>query len=395
MRTAIIGGGAAGFFAAVNLKEMVPQMEVTIFERNRHILKKVEISGGGRCNCTNTFEDVSDLSNVYPRGYRLLKRLFNIFGPIDAYQWFERHGVPLMVQPDHCVFPASQDSHSIMECLSATALRHGVRVETSHRIESIIELDDFDFVVVASGGSPHRKGLEWLYGLGHDITDPVPSLFSLSVADDNLRELMGTVCSQSTVLIEGTKYRSSGSVLITHWGLSGPAILRLSSYGARYLHDKSYNGFLVVNWLGEKEESIREMITSTHTLNPRKQVHSTPPEGMPRRLWQYLLSKSIGDKSEFRWQEIGKKDLNRIVSTLSCDRVPISGRAPFHDEYVTCGGVSLTSVDSRTLESKVRKGMYFAGEVLDIDGVTGGFNFQAAWTTAYVVSSSIASSVMS
>ena len=393
MRTAIIGGGAAGFFAAVNIKEMVPQMGVTIFERNRRILRKVEISGGGRCNCTNTFEGVSDLSSVYPRGHRLLKRLFNIFGPHDAYSWFERHGVPLTVQSDHCVFPASQDSHSITECLSASARRLGVRVETSHGIESMADLEGFDFVVLASGGSPHRKGLEWLHDMGHNITDPVPSLFSFSVADDNLRELMGTVCSQSTVMIEGTKFRSSGSLLITHWGLSGPAILRLSSYAARHLHDTSYNGVLIVNWLGINEESVREMISSTHSLNLRKQVHSTPPEGMPRRLWQYLLNKSIGEKSEQRWQEMGKKDLNRIVSTLCCDRVPISGRAPFHDEYVTCGGVSLTSVDSRTLESKVRKGLYFAGEVLDIDGVTGGFNFQAAWTTAYVVSSSIASCV--
>lgn len=391
MRTAIIGGGAAGFFAAISLKEFMPSMEVTIFERSRRILSKVEISGGGRCNCTNTFEGVTDLVEVYPRGHRLLKRLFNVFGPADAYRWFESHGVPLTVQEDHCVFPSSQDSHSIVECLSGTARRLGVTVRTGECIDDISQLDGYDFVIVSTGGSPRGQGLQWLKAMGHEIANPVPSLFSLSVADLRLHSLMGTACEHSTIHIEGTKLRSTGPLLITHWGLSGPAILRLSSYGARHLNASSYKSVLIVNWTGKTEEETRELLTSMQKASPHKQLSNLPPATVPRRLWQYVLEKCVGEKKNMRWHEIGKKDINRIVNTLVSDRIETSGRAPFHDEYVTCGGISLSDVDSRTLESKVRSGMYFAGEVLDIDGVTGGFNFQAAWTTAYVAAFSIAS----
>ena len=337
MRTAIIGGGAAGFFLAVNLKEMVPAMEVVVFERSHHLLAKVEVSGGGRCNCTNSFEDITDLKMVYPRGFRLLKRLFHVFDHNDTWQWFTSRGVPLVTQDDHCVFPAAQDSHAIIDCLLGEARCRGVVIKTGNGISSAEQLTDFDFIAVTTGGMPHRNTstalMQWLVDEGHEIEPPVPSLFSLSIADHTLKNLMGVVAQEAQVMIPGTKFRSQGPLLVTHWGLSGPAILRLSSYAARFLHERDYKTPLSVNWTGQDD---------------------------------------------------------RLVNAIANDQIATTGRAPFRDEFVTCGGVSLRSIDLSTLESKTRPNLFFAGEVLDIDGVTGGFNFQAAWTTAYVVAKEIA-----
>ena len=247
MKTAIIGGGAAGFFLAVNLKEMVPGMDVTILERTQHVLAKVKVSGGGRCNCTNSFEQVTDLSTVYPRGHRLLKRLFKQFGPRDAFQWFERHGVRLVTQDDGCVFPASQDSQTIIDCFLREARRHHVNIRTGVKVNSLSDLDDYDFVVVCTGGSPRMEAYQWLADAGHEIVPPVPSLFSLSIKSPTLSGLMGLVIEEASVMIPGTKLRSSGPLLITHWGVSGPAILKLSSYAARHLSDNAYQLPLSIN----------------------------------------------------------------------------------------------------------------------------------------------------
>jgi len=390
MKTAVVGGGAAGFFLAVNLKEMMPSMQVDIFERSSRVLAKVEVSGGGRCNCTNTFEGVADLGAVYPRGHRLLKRLFCDFGPREAYVWWERHGVPLTVQPDHCVFPAAQDAHAIIDCLTMAARRLGVGLFTGHAIQHVGQLDGYDYIVVTTGGSPSGKGLEWLRLLGHDIVPPVPSLFSLGSSDPALKALMGTVAEHASVLLAATKVRTEGALLITHWGLSGPAILRLTSHAARILHEHDYRMTLLVNWLGRSEATVREELALTATAHRMKQLTSVAPDGMTQRLWAYIVEKSLGQRASLRWDDIGKKDFNRLVNTVVADSIDICGRAPFRDEFVTCGGVSLKSVHPATLESRVRPGMYFAGEVLDIDGVTGGFNFQAAWTTAYTVAKAIA-----
>ena len=388
MKTAVVGGGAAGFFLAVNLKEMMPDMEVTIFERSQHVLTKVEISGGGRCNCTNSFEEVTDLSQVYPRGHRLLKRLFNNFDYRDAYAWFERHGVPLVTQNDQCVFPEAQDSHAIINCLLSLARRYHIEICKGSKVQSLDDVKGYDYVVVTTGGSPKGEGLRWLQALGHEIEQPVPSLFTFSVADKRLQALMGVVTDVET-MIPGTKLRAAGPLLITHWGLSGPAVLKLSSHAARYLAEQNYQTPLAVRWLSLSDQEISTLLYEQVATQPKKQLTTYNPFGLQQRLWAYLVEKALEVRAQIRWAELNKKDVNRLVNVLLNDTYQIAGRAPFKDEFVTCGGISLKAINTSTLESKHVPHLYFAGEVLDIDGVTGGFNFQAAWTTAYTVATSI------
>jgi len=389
MRTAIIGGGAAGFFLAVNLKEMVPSMAVTILERSQRVLAKVEVSGGGRCNCTNSFAHVTDLSQVYPRGHRLLKRLFKVFDYQAGYQWFEDHGVRLVTQDDDCVFPALQDSHAVINCFLSEAKRHQIEVRLGAKVNALDDVADYDFVAVCTGGSPQASGLQWLADAGHEIVKPVPSLFTLSIADRQLTELMGTVVEPVQVMIPGTKFRAEGPLLITHWGVSGPAVLRLSSYAARHLSEAGYQVPLSINWTGRKEPEVLQQLQAIVAQQPQKQLQTIAPCGLPARLWSYLLVKTLGERSKNRWQNLNQKELNRLVNTLTNDAYTTAGRAAFRDEFVTCGGVSLADVNPATLESRHVPNLYFAGEVLDIDGITGGFNFQAAWTTAYVVATAI------
>ena len=388
MKTAIIGGGAAGFFLAVNLKEMMPEMDVTIFERSSRVLAKVEVSGGGRCNCTNSFAEVTDLSQVYPRGHRLMKRLFHEFNQEDAYQWFERHGVPLMTQDDECVFPQAQDSHVVINCFLSLARRYHINICTGRKIQSLDELCSYDYVAVTTGGSPKGEGLHWLAALGHEIEPPVPSLFTFSIADDKLHALQGLVV-EAVALIPGTKFRAEGPLLITHWGLSGPAILKLSSYAARHLADNQYRASLSVNWVQQREEEVQTAIRDMSHRQPQKLLTTCNPFRLQQRLWNYLLEKALGQRATQRWSELNKKDVNRLVNILVNDAYQIAGRAAFKDEFVTCGGISLKAVNPLTLESRHVPRLFFAGEVLDIDGITGGFNFQAAWTTAYIVARSI------
>ena len=393
MKTAVIGGGAAGFFLAINLKEMCPEMEVTIFEKSKRVLAKVEVSGGGRCNCTNSFAAVSDLSQVYPRGHRLLKRLFKTFDYRDAYDWFERHGVRLTTQPDECVFPMSQDAHTIINCFLAEARRHHVEIVTGQKITSLNDLAHFDFIAVTTGGMP--KSGEFLIPQSDDtsgdpaVISPVPSLFTFSIDDAALRALMGTVVDDATVMIPGTGFKASGPLLVTHWGMSGPAILRLSSYAARELHDHHYQMPLAVNWTSCKDPDILQELQTIISRHPQKQIATIRPFDLPSRLWAYLAEKTLGERARNRWQNLNKKELNRLVNALCNDSYQIAGRAAFKDEFVTCGGISLSAVNPHTLESKTLPNVFFAGEVLDIDGVTGGFNFQAAWTTAYTVAKSL------
>ena len=380
MKTAIVGGGAAGFFLAINLKERCPQMQVTIFEKSRKVLAKVEISGGGRCNCTNSFASVRDLSQVYPRGHRLMKRLFKTFDYRDAYAWFERHGVRLVTQDDDCVFPASQDSHTVINLFLAEARRHGIEIRTESKISSLDELADYDYIAITTGGGTT---------VPVPVVQPVPSLFTFSIADEALRTLMGTVVENATAFIPGTNYRASGPLLITHWGMSGPAILKLSSYAARELHDHNYQMPLAVNWTSRKDPEIQQELQRIINAHPQKQLSTIRPFDLPSRLWSYLLEKTLGERAQNRWQNLNNKELNRLVNALCNDSYQIADRAAFKDEFVTCGGVDLAAVDPNTLESKHLPHVYFAGEVLDIDGITGGFNFQAAWTTAYTVAQAI------
>lgn len=405
MKVAIIGGGAAGFFLAVNLKKFAPQTQVTIFEKQTAVLRKVLVSGGGRCNLTNSFEDVTDLKQVYPRGHKLLKGLFNTFDYHDAYQWFEDNHVKLVTQEDHCVFPQAQDAHAIADCLQRQAEALGVIVKTSHAVADIIPRQDkfeiifrdahnpsqeFDCVAVTTGGSPQKEGLSYLERLGHTIETPVPSLFTFNIPDPDLQELMGTVVEPALAYIPGTKFRHSGALLITHWGMSGPAVLKLSSHAARFAKENNYRFPLSVNWTDETNgETVMENLKAIVSGHPQKKLTAIHPYSLPSRLWTYLIERA-GIPCDRKWNELGQKGLNKLVNILCNDTYQVDGRSAFRDEFVTCGGISTASIHRHTLESKAHPGLFFAGEVLDIDGVTGGFNFQAAWTTAYTVAQSIA-----
>ncbi|MBP8038320.1 MAG: NAD(P)/FAD-dependent oxidoreductase [Prevotella sp.] len=403
VNVAIVGGGASGFFAAIIAKSKNPNANVTIFEKNQKALAKVMITGGGRCNLTNTFEDISDLKHAYPRGYKLMKRLFKQFDYHEVYKWFEDNGVPLVTQEDLCVFPKSQEASSIVNCLVNKARRLGVNVMTGYKLEKTIQTEDgrfmlyfkngqtqiFDRVAITTGGSPNINDLNHLRELGHEIETPIPSLFTFNIADKKVLALMGTVVNPVMTSISSTKFRSQGPLLVTHWGFSGPAILKLSSHAARYLHENNYNVDISVNWTNVANHSeIEEYIKNIVNENPNKQLASLRPYDMPSRLWTYIIDKLCISR-EKKWAELGKSGINRIIEALTNDIYHVSGKGAYRDEFVTCGGVSLSNIDYHTLESKICPHLFFAGEVLDIDAITGGFNLQAAWTTGYIVGQNI------
>ena len=382
MRIAIIGGGAAGCFCAIGLKRRLPDAEVTVYEAGPKLLAKVAVTGGGRCNLTNSFRDVRRLGEVYPRGEQLMRRALAVFSHEDTMRWFEAEGVRLTVQEDQCVFPVSQDAMQIVRTLERCLRDAGVVIRLNTRVERVDDLQA-DKVVVTVGGMSREK-LERLLPAGVEVTDCVPSLFTLKVPDAGLRALMGTVVEQAGLSLAGTKFRAAGTLLLTDWGVSGPATLRLSSYAARHLAENGYTGTLLVNWLDAPEADAREWITATAAAHPQKQAAGTPPAGITARLWRHLLGRA-GLREDLRWVELGSKGAARLAATLSADAYPVAGRARFKEEFVTCGGVALSGVNIHTLESKVCPGLYFAGEALDVDAVTGGFNLQAAWSTAAVV----------
>ena len=405
MRIAIIGGGAAGFFAAIRAKETRPDSDVVIYEKGSSPLAKVAVTGGGRCNLTNSFAAIKDLKQAYPRGDKLMNRLFKTFDYHDAYEWFESRGVELVTQDDECVFPRSQSSQSIIDCLTENARRLGVTIITHHALgqifprENCLHLifnngqkeEDADRVIITTGGHPREDAFGYLKDLGHEITPPVPSLFTFNINDKPLRALMGAVVEHAITAIAGTKMRSEGALLITHWGMSGPAILRLSSYGAQWMAERNYRFQIAVNWVGETNASkISEALTETVIRNGGKQMGNMKCFDLPSRLWLHLL-KRADIPAEKRWSELGKKGLNKLVEALTNDGYGVEGKSSWRDEFVTCGGVSLASIQPNTLESKHVKGLYFAGEVCDVDAITGGFNLQAAWTMGYVAGSHAAS----
>ena len=414
MRIAVIGGGAAGCFCAIGVKRLRPGTDVTLFEAGPKLLAKVAVTGGGRCNLTNSFRDVSldgspgglRLEEIYPRGTQLMRRALRCFSPEDCRRWFEAEGVRLVIQEDQCVFPASQDAMQIVRTLERGLREAGVRVQTGARVTHIEAVADggfrleipgqartdrerefFDQVVVTVGGSS-RERLQQLLPDGIEVTPCVPSLFTLKIADEGLRALMGTVVEQAGLSLAGTKFRSAGALLLTDWGVSGPVTLRLSSYAARHLAENGYTGTLLINWLDGTEAGARAWIAATAAGNVHKQAAGTPPPGLTARLWRHLLRRA-GLREDLRWAEMGGKGVSRLAATLCADAYPVAGRARFKEEFVTCGGVSLGSIDINTLESKQFPGLFFAGEALDVDAVTGGFNLQAAWSTGAVVAAHI------
>lgn len=399
MRIAIIGGGAAGFFAAIAAKENYPGASVIIYEKSPKLLSKVKVSGGGRCNVTNGCTSIPKLCEAYPRGGKSMKKLFSVFSTNHAMQWFESRGVKLVVQDDGCVFPVSQNSQTIIDCFLREARRLGITIETGRGIKSIISKEDnleigflhedapsetFDKVIVATGGSPKRSGLYWLETLHHQIEEPVPSLFSFNMPNESVTQLMGIVIENALVNIQATKIKAQGPLLVTHWGMSGPAILKLSSFGARVLNQANYNFTIQVNWVNEpNNEEVMRKLNEIVRENGQKQLANFRPFALPERLWSFLLEKTNLPPTK-KWNELGQKGLNKLIDLLTNDVYRVEGKSTFKEEFVTCGGVSLQSVDLNTMQSKVVKNLYFAGEILDIDAITGGYNLQAAWTTGFI-----------
>ena len=383
-RVAIIGAGAAGSFCTVQLRKAAPELSVTVFEAAPRPMAKLAVTGGGRCNLTNSFEGISSLSEAYPRGERLMKRALKVFSQEDTVKWFEQEGIPLVLQSDHCWFPRSQNAMDIVRCLERgmkgadLRLRTPVQEVVPEQGSYLVNSESFDYVVVTTGGA--TRGLSFLNALELETIPPVPSLFTFTVPDAGLRSLMGLVADAS-VSLPGTKFTASGPLLITDWGLSGPASLKLSAYAARYLAERQYKGSVLVNWLNAGEIEVRERLMETASAHPQKQVSTVHP--LQQRLWEHLLERA-GVRKDLRWAELGSKGLNRLTAVLTTDTYPLSGKSKFRDEFVTAGGVSLGNIDLSTLESKRHKGLFFAGEVLDIDAITGGFNLQAAWSTGFI-----------
>jgi predicted flavoprotein YhiN len=378
MRIAVIGGGAAGFFSAIAAKENHPNAHVTIYEKSQKVLSKVKVSGGGRCNVTNGTTSISELAQGYPRGEKQLKKAFSAFNTKDTWNWFESRGVGLYTQDDNRVFPKSNDSQTIVDCLFRETKRLGIDLGNNQK--PII----FDKVIIAAGGSPNKKGFDWLEKLGHKIEKPVPSLFTFNMPTESIKELMGLSVQNALVNVQGTKLKSDGPLLITHWGMSGPAILKLSAFGARILSEIGYEFKAQVNWAGEaNNDLVMTQLREIVEANPNKLLSNFKPFGLPERMWLYLLSRSELPSTK-KWNELGKKGLNKLINTLTNDVYQVKGKTTFKEEFVTCGGISLESVDFKTMQSRTCPNLYFAGEVLDIDGITGGYNFQAAWTTAFI-----------
>jgi predicted Rossmann fold flavoprotein len=396
MKIAIIGGGAAGFFSALAAKRKFRDAEVVIYEKSQKLLAKVKISGGGRCNVTNATFDNRELSKYYPRGENYLRKAFEQFNAKSTMEWFEKRGVKLRTYPDNCIFPQSNDSQTIIDCFLKESLDLGVRIETGSNVKAIkhlergfeLQINDeqivVDRLVVTIGGQPKRSGLTFLENLGHRVIEPVPSLFTFNMPENPIRELMGNVVEKTKVRIEGSKLIGNGPLLVTHWGMSGPAILQLSAWGARYLYERNYEFAILVNWLDETTEmELRTKLDEVLREHGGKMIANLNPFPMTSRLWEHLLDRSE-IPHDLRWKDIGKKHTNKLLNTLLNDRYEVRGKTTFKEEFVTAGGIDLKEVDFKTMQSRKVPGLFFAGEVLDIDGITGGFNFQAAWTTGYI-----------
>ncbi len=389
-RIAIIGAGAAGCFCAAHLRQMAPGAAVTVFESGPKPLAKVAVTGGGRCNLTNDFQGIRSLAEAYPRGERVMKRALKAFSQEDTISWFTARGVPCVLQDDHCWFPQSQDAldvvRALLRAMQGCTLRTGspVHAITPSPTGYLVDGEPFDAVVVTTGGAP--KGLPFLDGLGLELVPPVPSLFTFTVKDPSLNALMGLVV-EASLSLAGTPFKAGGPLLITDWGLSGPATLKLSAHAARFLADNGYQATVLVNWLNRSEEQARAALLQTAAENPQKQLSST--HHLQARLWSHLLSRAVL-RPDLRWAELGTKGLNKLVAVLVSDSYRLSGKSKFRDEFVTAGGVALSNINLNTLACKAHPGLFFAGEVLDIDAITGGFNLQAAWSTGYVCAQSIA-----
>jgi predicted Rossmann fold flavoprotein len=401
----VIGGGAAGFFCAVNAARMSPQLKVILLEKSGKLLSKVKVSGGGRCNVTHACFDIKEMSGNYPRGEHFVRKAFHQFFTTDTIEWFENRGVKLKNEADGRMFPITDSSQTIIECLLREANQFGVEILMNREVvdikpsgignwELVIKNNDIlnaDFVCVASGGFPKLSQFDWLKGTGHSIVEPVPSLFTFNIPKHPLNELMGVSVPNASVKIQQTKLKNSGPLLITHWGLSGPCVLKLSAWGARELHQLNYHFTISINWQDDaREEDVRTKIQDTRTNSASKKISNTNLFQLPNRLWQFLLIQ-LRINEDMRWADLPSKAQNKLIQFLINHELNVTGKTTFKEEFVTAGGVNLKEVDANTMQSKLHSNLFFAGEILDVDGVTGGFNFQHAWTSGFIAAKSIAS----
>ncbi|KAA0989424.1 BaiN/RdsA family NAD(P)/FAD-dependent oxidoreductase [Dyadobacter aurulentus] len=398
MHISIIGGGASGFMAAITAAETFPAAKIVILEKNRTVLNKVRISGGGRCNVTHSPSELRFFIKNYPRGEKLLRKLLTKFDANATVAWFEKRGVKLKTEADGRMFPISDSSHSVIECLLRTAKLLNIEIRTSTSVESFVPMENGGFtlqlgeneslltdrLLIATGGYPRLGSFDWLEEHRHEIVSPVPSLFTFNTPENYLLPLAGVSVQDTVVKIMGTKHEWRGPLLITHWGLSGPAVLKLSAWGARELAANDYQFICKVNWTPElNEQQLREFLTGERIKTPKQQIASNARFGLPLRLWK-AFTETVEIPENLKWVDASNKSLNRLAEVLTNSQFTVSGKTTFKEEFVTCGGIALPDIDPETLQSRSVPGLYFAGEVMDIDGITGGFNFQNAWTTGYI-----------
>lgn len=396
----IIGGGAAGFFTSIIIAENNPNLDVIILEKGDKVLQKVKVSGGGRCNVTHACFIPNELIEFYPRGKKELLGPFHQFMTGDTMEWFEDHGVPLKIEEDNRIFPESNSSQTIIDCFTKNAKEKGVKLELNQNVQSIEKKDNqfiiktsnetflADKLIIASGSNPKIWGL--MSKLGHKIIAPVPSLFTFNINDERIKEIPGVSVPNAEVQIIDSKFESNGPVLITHWGLSGPAILKLSAFGARFLAEKNYQYAIKINWLSKSKDSVLTKLNILKRENTKKQlILRSPFKDLPKRLWEKLvISSQI--RPEQRWADISNKQLNQLADQLTNSVFEAYGKTTFKEEFVTAGGVDLKEINFKRFESKLHKNLFFAGEILNIDAVTGGFNFQNAWTGGFIAGKTIA-----
>jgi predicted Rossmann fold flavoprotein len=401
----VIGGGAAGFFCAVNAARMAPGLEVKIIEKTSQLLSKVRVSGGGRCNVTHACYEITEMANRYPRGRNFIKKSFRRFFTRDTIAWFAERGVELKTEPDGRMFPVANSSETIINCLMREADRYGVelllnlqvnnlkRDEQGWTVNAVRGAEQLamqaDFVCIATGGYPKQEQYAWMASLGHHFVPPSPSLFTFNAPGHPITKLMGVAVIEAEVKIPELKHKEHGPLMITHWGLSGPAVIRLSAWLAKELESRQYKAGVVINWLPEfNENSFRDYIIFYRDRHGSIRLRSRSPFGLPQRLWEFLLGESnIGDE---KWAEVSASSQNKLIRNVVAYQIRISGKTTFKEEFVTAGGVSLLEVDPDTMQSRKQPSLYFAGEVLDVDGITGGYNFQHAWTSGFNAAQDIA-----
>ncbi|MET0634644.1 MAG: NAD(P)/FAD-dependent oxidoreductase [Chitinophagaceae bacterium] len=393
----VIGGGAAGYFCAVNAARLNPNLRVRILEKSGKVLSKVRISGGGRCNVTHSCFDITEMVRKYPRGGNFVKKAFHNFFTTDTINWFGERGVKLKTEPDGRMFPVTDSSQTIIDCLTREANLYGVelhlmsdvrRISKSAGLFEIECADGKKFtatqVCVASGGYPKTSMFDWLVSLGHSINEPVPSLFTLNIPDNPITGLMGVSVEEARIRVNGMKLEQQGPLLITHWGFSGPGVLRLSAWGARLLAAAGWNCTIQVNWLPAiSEPELREKFASLRYTVAASKVSGKNQFGMPARLWEFLVT-AAGIRENTRWADLPAKEANKLIRNLNAGEFQVRGKTTYKEEFVTAGGIKPEEIDPSTMMSKKMDGLYFAGEVIDVDGITGGFNFQHAWTSGFI-----------